>query len=428
MLVDGRTVLTAMIWPITACMAGAGMADGQSRWLVSQLPRWGVRLVGTVLVLLAVVQVVAAFESRAPRAFLYDVNSRTVLYTQNADERFEPASMAKVLTAAVVFEQLQRGAWNPGSTVTISEDAWRRGGGPSGRAAMFAELGSDVAISDLLRGLIIMAANDAAIALAEGIGGTEREFAGMMTEQAAAMGALDSVFTNATGQPEVGMHATVHDLAVVATELIAAHPDLYRLFSEPDFTWNDIFQRNRNPMMGEIVGVDGLFAGFSEASGYGAVGSVERDGRRVVFALSGVDTREGRVDEAQRLVRYAFEDFRAVRVAEPGEPIAFARTHGGADREVGLVAEGGALDLLVPIAGEERVRARVIYERPVPTPISQGDELGRLLVERDGTIIQETPLVAASDVPEGSLVQQARDGFLELVFGWLPPISFAGSF
>ncbi|MGD1887483.1 MAG: D-alanyl-D-alanine carboxypeptidase family protein [Cohaesibacteraceae bacterium] len=404
------------------------MAQTFTRSVCNPLVGFAQRTLSALVVFLVAVQSVAAFESRAPRAFLYDVNSRTVLYSQSADVRFEPASMAKTLTAAVVFEQLARGAWNDDSTIEISEDAWRRGGGPSGRAAMFAELGSDVAISDLLRGLIVMAGNDAAIALAEGIGGSEREFAEMMTELAAKMGATDSVFTNATGQPEQGMYTTVRDMAVVATELIADHRDLYGLFSEADFTWNNIFQRNRNPMMGEIAGVDGLFAGFSDAAGYGAVGSVERDGRRGVFALSGVDTREGRVDEANRLVRYAFEDFRTVRVAEPGEPIAFARTHGGLEREVGLIAEGGALDLLVPVAGEERVRARVIYQRPVPTPIAEGDELGQLLVERDGTIIQETPLVAASDVPEGSMVQRARDGFLELVFGWVPPISFAGSF
>ncbi len=368
-----------------------------------------------------------AFESRAPRAFLYDVNSRTVLYAQRAEERFAPSSMAKMITASVVFDQLSEGILDRDTLFTISEDAWRRGGAPSGRTAMFAELGSSVAVEDLLRGLIIMAGNDAAIALAEGVAGTESEFAGLMNARADALGATGSAFTNATGEAEPGMHTTVRDLVIIADRLIAQHPDGYAIFGQPEFTWNDIFQRNRNPIYGQIEGVDGLFAGFSEEAGYSVIGSVVRDGRRVVFALSGVDTPEGRVDEARRLVRYAFEDFRTVRVAEPGEPIASARTHGGSSREVGLMAAEGALELLLPSDGVERVRARIIYDSPVPAPIAQGDEIGRLLVERDGTIIQETPLVAAEDVETGTLVQRARDGFMELVFGWLPPISFAGS-
>lgn len=369
-----------------------------------------------------------AFESRAPHAFLYDVNSRTVLYSQQADERFEPASMAKTLTAAVVFEGIAQQVFDLETTFPISEDAWRRGGGPSGRAAMFAELGSDVAIADLLRGLAIISGNDAAIALAEGVAGDEPSFAERMTQLAAHYGATNSVFTNATGEPEIGMYTTARDLVVSTTALIDAHPELYAMFGEDEFTWNDITQRNRNPIYNEIEGADGLFAGFSDDSQYGVVGSVVRDGRRIVFALSGVDTAEGRVDEARRLVRYAYEDFRTVRVAEPGEPIAFARTYGGSQREVGLMAEQGALELLLPREGVDRVRARVVYDSPIPTPITEGQQLGRLLVERDGTIIQETPLVAATHVETGSMIQRARDGFLELVLGWIPPISFAGSF
>ncbi len=394
------------------------------------LSKWPLAVCFALGVWMAATAVMAqAFESRAPRAYLFDVNTRTVLYTQNADVRFEPASMAKLLTAAVVFDGLATGALQSDQTFSISEGAWRRGGGPSGRAAMFAELGSDVEIDNLLRGLIVMAANDAAIALAEGVAGDERQFAELMNERATELGATDSQFTNATGEPERGMHTTVRDMVAMATNMVDNHPDYYQLFGEADFTWNNIFQRNRNPIYTQIEGADGLFAGFSDAAGYGLVGSVSRDGRRVVFALSGVDTREGRVDETRRLVRYAFEDFRTVRVAEAGEPIAYARTYGGQVGEVGLVAQSGApLELLLPTEGVERVRARVVYDSPIATPIAAGDPIGQLLVERDGTIIQETALVAADDVPVGSMVQRARDGLFELAFGWIPPISFAGTF
>lgn len=370
----------------------------------------------------------AAFESRAPRAFLYDVNTRTVLYAQRETEHFDPASMAKFMTAATVFEALAQGELSLTQTAFISEDTWRRGGAPSGRATMFAEINSDVPIEDLIRGLTVMVANDAAIALALAVEDSEQAFAARMTDFAQTLGARDTVFTNATGEPEPGMYTTVLDLVTTATAMIEQDPDNYRYFSEIDFTWNDIFQRNRNPLFGEIEGVDGLFAGFTEEFGYGVVGSVERDGRRVVFALSGVDTPEGRVDEAKRLVRYAFEDFRTVRVAEEGEPIAFARTHGGSLGEVGLIAQTGALDILLPREGEERVRARVVYDQPVVTPVAAGDTIGHLLVERDGTIIQNTPLVAAQAVETGNMLQRARAGFIELLFGWVPPISFAGSF
>lgn len=370
----------------------------------------------------------AAFESRAPRAFLFDVNTRTVLYAQRETERFDPASMAKVMTAATVFDAIRQGELSLTETAFISEDTWRRGGAPSGRATMFAEINSDVPIEDLLRGLTVMVANDAAIALSLAVEGSEQAFATRMSEHAQALGATDTNFTNATGEPEPGMHTTVLDLVTMATAMIEQYPDDYGYFSEADFTWNDIFQRNRNPLFGQIEGVDGLFAGFSEEFGYSVVGSVERDGRRVVFALSGVDTPEGRVDEAKRLVRFAFEDFRTVRVAEEGEPIAFARTHGGSMGEVGLIAEEGALDILLPREGEDRVRARVVYDQPVVTPVAAGDTIGQLLVERDGTIIQSTPLVAAEAVETGNVLQRARAGFIELLLGWIPPISFAGTF
>lgn len=387
-----------------------------------------VALVGAMPFFAAQTVLAQAFESRAPQAFLYDVNSRTVLYAQREDERFAPASMAKVLTAAVVFDLLDRGELAPEDTFPISEDAWRRGGGPSGRAAMFAELNSNVSVQDLLRGLIIMAGNDAALALAEGISGGEEAFAELMSARAQALGARDSIFTNATGEVDPAMHTTARDMATIAERMMLEHPQWYALFGEEEFTWNDIFQRNRNPIFREIDGTDGLMAGFSDEAGYGLVGSVERDGRRIIFALSGVDTPEGRIDETRRLVRYAFEDFRTVRVADPGEPIAFARTHGGSVREVGLIAQQGALELLLPREGEDRVRARVIYNSPLVAPFSAGTQMGRLLVERDGTIIQETPLVAAMDVDEGGLTRRAIDGLRELLFGWIPPISFAGAF
>ena len=195
-----------------------------------------------------------AFESRAPHAFLYDVNSRTVLYTQQADERFEPASMAKTLTTAVVFDGIAQEIFDLETTFPISEDAWRRGGGPSGRAAMFAELGSDIAIADLLRGLTIISGNDAAIALAEGVAGDEQSFAERMTQLAANYSANNSAFTNSTGQPEPGMYTTARDLVVITTALIDTHPRLYAMFGEDQFTWNDITQRNRNPIYNQIEG------------------------------------------------------------------------------------------------------------------------------------------------------------------------------
>ena len=368
-----------------------------------------------------------AFESRAPRAYLYDVNTRTVLYARNETERFDPASLTKIVTASTVWAAFDDGTVAPDTLLTMSEDAWRRGGAPSGRATMFAEVNSQLTIDDLLTGLIVMAANDAAIALAQGIDGSEQTFGQRMTANAAALGATDTAFTNASGEAMEGTHTTARDMGRIADALIHEQPDRYQLFSREDFTWNGIFQRNRNPLLSPINGADGLMAGYTENAGYSAVGSVVRDGRRVIFVLSGMDTAEGRLDEAQRLVRHAFEDFRTVRVAEAGEAVARARLYGGAQRSVPLVAEGGALDILLPREGEERVRARVMYDHPFPAPVVEGQPIARLLVERDGTIIQDTPLVAAEAVGEGSMVQRARDGFVELLTGWMPPISFAGS-
>ena len=389
-----------------------------------------VRVLLGALLLLAILPFAvpaSAFESRAPRAWVYDMSTRTVLYARNETERFDPASLSKIVVAASVWHALDEGTATPADAYTVSEDAWRRGGAPSGRATMFAELGSAVPVDDLLSGLLVMAANDAALVLAEGLDGSEAAFARRMTERAAALGARDTAFTNATGEAQEGNHTTAADMGRIAEALVRGAPDRFARFARPDFTWNGIFQRNRNPLLQAIAGADGFMAGYTEASGYGAVGSVVRDGRRVLFVLSGMDTAEGRLDEAQRLVRYAFEDFRTVRVAEEGESVANARLFGGAERSVPLVAEGGALDILLPREGEDRVRARVLYDHPVPAPVVAGQPIARLLVERDGTIIQDTPLVAARAVGEGTMVQRARDGLVELLTGWLPPISFAGA-
>ncbi|MEM6383568.1 MAG: D-alanyl-D-alanine carboxypeptidase family protein [Pseudomonadota bacterium] len=392
-------------------------------------------MVRTVRLTCAVIAAVAAlgvsnlhaFESRPQRAFLYDMNTRTVLYAQGAEERFAPASLSKFVTAAVVQELLDGGVLELDDTFPMTEDAWRRGGAPSGRATMFAELGSDVPISALHAGVIVLTANDAAIALAQGIDGTEAAFSDRMNARASALGALDSNFTNATGADDAAMHTTVRDLVTMAIELLETEPRSVQLYAQPAMTWNDIFQRNRNPLFREIDGTDGFVAGYTESAGYGALGTVEREGRRIVYALSGVDTAEGRVAEAERLVEYAFSDFRTIRVANPGETVGSARIYGGEVRTVDLVADGGALDILLPREGEERVRARVVYDHPFPAPVEEGQPIARLLVERDGTIIQNTPLVAASSVSEGNVVQRARDGFFELLTGWIPPISFAGS-
>ncbi len=361
------------------------------------------------------------FDTRAKFAVLMDYESGTLLFHKAADEPLEPASMAKLMTVAVVFDELQRGRLSMNDEFFISEHAWRDGGAASGGSTMFAELNSKVKVSDLLRSVIIQSGNDAAIALAEGIGGTEDTFAKMMNQLGQEIGLTGSNFTNSTGLPDPNQYSTARDLAVLARFIIAQFPEFYPIFSEPDFTWNGIRQENRNSLVEMGIGVDGLKTGHTEAAGYGTVVSTAAGGRRLIAVLHGLESMNERAEEARKLVTWGTRGFELIPVYPEGQIVAYANVFGGKEPQVGLVGRG-KIDLFIPKGAQNCPTATVTYQAPVLPPVQQGTELARLNVMCNDVVVQVTPLYAAETVEEGDIVRRALDALKELTLGWVPTI------
>jgi serine-type D-Ala-D-Ala carboxypeptidase (penicillin-binding protein 5/6) len=354
------------------------------------------------------------FQVAAPFAILIDADSGTVLYEKNADQLMFPSSMAKLMTAEFVFYQIKEGGLDPNEEFVISENAWRKGGAPSHGSSMFAAIHSKVKVMDLLKGEIIQSGNDACIALAEGIGGSEGTFAEMLNARAREIGLTKSTFTNATGLPDPNLKVTTRELAKLAQHIIKTYPEFYQLFGEREFTWNKIRQQNRNPLLGMSIGADGLKTGFTREAGYGLVGSAVQNGLRLIVVINGAKTPKERGDEARKLLEFGFRGFESRPLFVEGQIIGEAKLYGGSAGRVPLVA-GQAVNLLVPRNAGDRIVARVVYTGPIPAPVQQDQPIGTLKIWRGEHVVLEVPLRAAESIGRGSLPQRALDAASELV-------------
>lgn len=359
-----------------------------------------------------------AFQSQAPHAILLDAESGTVLYEKAADELMAPASLAKIATAVVAFEEIAQGRLSLDSEITISENAWRKGGGVSGGSTMFAQLNSRVKLSDILMGLIVQSGNDAAIALAEAIAGDEATFARLMTERVRALGLSKSVFRNATGMGDPQQRVTARELALLSNHIIRTYPELYKMFGQRDFTWNRIRQQNRNPLLTMDIGADGLKTGNIDESGYGLVGSAVQNGQRLIVVVNGLKTARDRASEARKLLEWGFRAFEPRAIFQPGEVVGEASVFGGAKGRVALKAKSG-ISLLLPRGSSDRLSARIVYRGPLMAPVQEGAEVAKLQVVRGTLNALEVPLYAAESVPQGPLQSRALDALLEASTGWI---------
>jgi serine-type D-Ala-D-Ala carboxypeptidase (penicillin-binding protein 5/6) len=273
-------------------------------------------------------------------------------------------------------------------------------------------------VGDLLRSVIIQSGNDAAIALAEGIGGTEATFAAMMNRLAAEIGLTGSHFVNATGLPHPDQYSTARDLAVLARFVIAQFPEFYHMFSEPDFTWNGIRQGNRNSLVSMGIGVDGLKTGHTNAAGYGSLVSSTAGGRRLIAVVHGLDSLNQRAEEARKLVTWGTRGFELIPVYPAGQIVAHANVYGGSQPQVGLVGRGD-IDIFIPRGAQNCPTATVSYRGPLRPPVQEGAEVAKFNVICNDVVVQVTPLYAAETVEEGDLVRKATDALKELALGWL---------
>ncbi|MGJ8528323.1 D-alanyl-D-alanine carboxypeptidase family protein [Maritalea sp.] len=358
------------------------------------------------------------FETKAKFAVLMDYESGTVLFQKNADELMEPASMAKLMTVAVAFERLQRGQLAMDDEMFISEKAWREGGASSGGSTMFAELNSKVTVENLLRSIIIQSGNDASIALAEGIGGTENSFVRVMNEMGSDIGLKNSEFANSTGLPDPNMRVTARDLGNLARYIIKNYPEYYSIFAEPNFEWNKIKQSNRNTLLDDGIGVDGLKTGHTEAAGYGIVASTTENGRRLIAVLHGMKSKKERSEEARKLVTWGSRNFERFEAFEKDEVVGEVSVYGGEIGRVGVVGDG-RIDIYIPKGSRRCLSAKIVYQGPLMPPVEQGQEIATLQVRCDDNLIQSSPLYAAETVEQGGIVRRATDALKELALGWL---------
>jgi serine-type D-Ala-D-Ala carboxypeptidase (penicillin-binding protein 5/6) len=358
------------------------------------------------------------FQTSVPNAILIEADSDSILFEKNADQPVEPASLAKLMTLEYVFNEIKHGRLKLEDQFTISENAWRKGGAPSHGSTMFAAIHSQVSVDDLIHGIIIDSANDACIAIAEGLAGNETAFGQLLTKRAREIGLMHSTFTNATGYSDPGLRVTVRDLAELARHIIHTYPEFYPYFALRDFTWNKIHQENRNPLLGMGIGADGLKTGDTAEAGFTLVGSAVQDDTRLIVVLTGAKSEKERADEARKLLEYGFHGFQSRILFAEGQTIGAAKVFGGSSSYVPLVGPG-TIRVMTPRSSDERLSARIDYTGPVPAPVRKGQSIGTLKVWRGDNLALEIPLKAADDVGPGSMTQRAMDGATELVIGLL---------
>ncbi|MCR9134489.1 MAG: D-alanyl-D-alanine carboxypeptidase [Alphaproteobacteria bacterium] len=358
------------------------------------------------------------FQTKAKQAYLIEAETGTVLFAKNENDLIPPASLAKLMTMELVFEALQSGRLQLDDEFQVSENAWRTGGAVSGTSTMFAELNSSIPLADLMQGVIVQSGNDACIIIAEGMAGSEETFSQMMTERARELGLEKSVFANSTGLPHPDAGVTMRELAFLARHIQQTYPEHYKLYSQEDFTWNRINQRNRNPLLRLDIGVDGLKTGFTEESGYAIVSSIERKGRRLFLAMSGMTSLRERAEEARKMLEWGLRSFERRQLFTSGEIIGEASVYGGDRSGVPLMAKG-PVDIFVPITNADRLKARIVIDWPLSAPVEEGDQVATLRVWVGDTLSQETPLYAADSVSKGPLHSRALDALQELMLFWL---------
>lgn len=358
-----------------------------------------------------------ALETVAKQAYILDMETGQILFDKDANKRMPTASMSKVMTMYMVFDALKNGKLTLDQKLPVSEKAWRIQG-----SKMFVPLGEMVAVEDLIRGVIIQSGNDATIVLAEGIAGSEGEFAIAMTRKAKELGMADSNFTNASGWPDPNHYSTPHDLAFLAQAMIRDFPDYYKYYSEIDFTYNGIKQGNRNPLLYKNIGADGLKTGHTEEAGYGLIASAVRDGRRVVMVVSGMSSMNERAQESTRLMEWALANFKNLNLFDAGDVVAEAKVAMGMEKSVPLMVEK-PFKLTLPRMAADDAKAQAVYDGPLEAPVQKGQKVGVVRVSIPNMAPVELPLVAAKDVPRlgffPSIVEKAK----RLVVGDHSPLS-----
>ncbi len=405
-MIDRRTLLRAAVLAGIAAPAGATQ--------IKQRPaaaRPGAKAAAEPALPASPAQTpIGPIDTVARYALIVDFNSGATLLDKDADAPMTPSSMTKLMTAYIVYGMLKSGRLKLDQELPVSERAWRMGG-----SKMFVQIGSQVKVEDLIRGMIVQSGNDACIVLAEGIAGSEEQFAELMNQKAKELGLTQSHFRNSTGWPDPDHRMSARDIATLARRIIQDFPEYYKYDSEKTFRYNNIEQGNRNPLVQKGL-ADGLKTGHTEEGGYGLVASAERGGRRVILVLNGLPSMRSRSEESERLLEWAFREFEDVTLFTAGDTVESVPVWLGAAPTVPLV---GGRDLIVTMPRNWRSKAKitVAYEAPIRAPVLRGTELGHLAVAGDGVPAMQVPLLAGADVPRLGLPGRALAVLTHYVVG-----------
>ena len=351
---------------------------------------------------------VFSFDTNSEYAFLIDYQTDQILFEKNSNKKIFPASMSKLMTLYVLFDYLDKGVLNMDDEFIISENAWRKGGAISDSSTMFAEVSSYVSIENLIRGIVIQSGNDACIAIAEGISGSEDLFAIEMNFFTQKLGMKDSNFKNSTGLHHKEHYTSDRDLVILAKALISDFPQYYHFFSEENFTWNDIFQPNRNNLLKDNIGVDGLKTGKTDQSGFSMIVSSFINQTRLIAVLGGLPSKEMRTSEMRKLINYGQKAFKRSLVFKANQVIDNVEVWGGEESFADL-AVSDDINLLLDIRGRRFLNARYLYNSPITAPIKKGDTIGKIIILNDDEIIIESNLISNKDIDRSNFIKRAID-------------------
>ncbi len=365
-----------------------------------------------------------AFETSAPVAYLIDLSSGAELFAKQPDTRILPASMTKMMTAYTAFDLLRSRNARLGQLLPVMPETWQRWSHESSDSTMYLMAGEQVAVQDLLAGVITVSGNDASSVLAEGLLGSQTAYVIRMNDLAARIGMQNSHFGTPTGWPDGGLtYSSARDLALLARRTIEDFPGFYRQFyGRRELAWGkvgkgkDILQTSHNPILGKVDGADGLKTGHTAESGYSFTGSAVRDGRRLVLVVAGLPSEAARAQEAIRLMNWGFDAYAARQIVAAGKRVGSARVQLGGDAAVGLIAPR-TVRLSLPAGSDAVPRVTFAYDGPVRAPIRKGDHIADLIVKVPGLPPQMTPLVAEKDVPEAGFFGRALAGFMSFFVG-----------
>tara|TARA_B100000902_G_scaffold392763_1_gene445698 strand:+ start:53 stop:1204 length:1152 start_codon:yes stop_codon:yes gene_type:complete len=361
----------------------------------------------------------AEYDIKAKTAILQDYHSGEILYEKKPDELIYPASMTKIMTSILAFDLIKSGDLSLDEKFIISEKAWRLS--TSGYSSMFIMVGDQVSVENLLRGIIIASGNDACVALAEGIAGTEEEFAILMTAKANEIGMNNTNFANSSGINDPNNYSTVKDILIMSKYLISKHPKFYKMFAEKEFTWDrtggdPITQGNRNPLLYKNLGADGIKTGYLDAEKYSLASSINRNGRRLIAVSSGFESKNARSKESVKLLTYGLSNFDLVQIAKSNEAIDKIDVWLGKEKSVNVYSKQDIFKTIKK-AKKKLLKVSIVYEGPVEAPISKDQKIAKLKIEYDKEIIGEYDLLSSKEVKRVNFISKIIKSLNYLIWG-----------